>query len=274
MKPSLDDLFRGRWAFVTGASSGLGEEFARQLAEHGAHLVLTARSVDRLRALAAQLGAAHAVQVRVIGADLAAEGGVEALLRELDALGVPIDHVIANAGFGLWGPFVERDERSQTEMVRVNCEAVVGVVRHCLPGIVARQRGGVLLIASTAAFQPMPSLAVYGATKAFVLSFGQAIAEELRGTGVRVSVVCPGPVPTAFHQRAGIEIPDAYRWAVVSAQECVRRALAGYAARRRIVIPGALNQVGALVARLVPHRVLVPVVRRMLPSRPSSNGRS
>jgi short-subunit dehydrogenase len=263
----MEDLFRGSWALVTGASSGLGEEFARQLAQRGANLVLTARSRDKLAALGAQLGAAHGVQCRVVAADLAADGGAAQLAREVDALGVAIDHVIANAGYGTWGSFEEATPSSQTEMVRLNCEALVAVVHHAIGGMVARRRGGVLLVASTAAFQPTPMFAVYGATKAFVRSFGEALADEMRGRGVRVSVLCPGPVPTGFQARANSEISAAQRSSVLSAQETVERGLAGYAAGRVTVVPGAVNRVGAIVASALPNRLVVPAVGRMMRSR-------
>src|SRR5690606_35102946 len=154
------------WALVTGASSGLGEELARQLAQRGCNLVLTARSREALQGLGAQLGAAHGVQYRVNTAELAANEGAATLPRELDALGVAIDHVFANAGFGTWGPFDEETGASQTEMIRVNCESLVALVHHTIGGMIARRRGGVMLVASTAAFQPTPMFAVYGATKA------------------------------------------------------------------------------------------------------------
>lgn len=263
----MDELFAGRWALITGASGGLGEELARQLAERGCNLVLTARSRDALQALAAQIGAAHGVQARTITADLASDGGLTALLRELDALGVAIDHVVANAGFGTWGAFAEQSAPSQTEMVRLNCEALVGVVHHLVPGMIARRRGGVLLVASTAAFQPTPMFAVYAASKAFVRSFGEALAEELRGSGVRVSVLCPGPVPTGFQARAGIEIPPAQRAAVLTAQATVERALAGYGAGRVLVVSGAVNRAGAALATAIPNRLVVPVVRQLMRTR-------
>lgn len=263
----MDEGFGGSWALVTGASSGLGEEIARQLAERGANLVLTARSRDKLAALAAQLGAAHGIQARVIPADLAADRGAHELGRELDALGLPIDHVIANAGFGSWGELAGQSAIDVAQMVRVNCEALAVIVHHCLPPMLARRRGGVMLIASTASFQPTPMFAVYGATKAFVRSFGEALAEEVRGKGPRVSVVCPGPVATGFQARAGSTIGKAQRSSVLSAEECVSLAIDGYCAGRTIVIPGAVNRAGAILATVTPNRIVVPLVRRMMSSK-------
>lgn len=263
----MSDLFDGSWALVTGASAGLGEELARQLAARGANVVLTARSGDALSALAAKLGAAHGVQARTIIADLGADDGLATLSRELDALGVPIDHVFANAGFGAFGPFESTSTEAQVGMVRVNCEALVGIVHHAIGGMIARRRGGVLLVASTAGFQPTPMFATYGATKAFVRSFGEALAEEMRGRGVRVSVLCPGPVPTKFQSRAGSRIGAARGPSVLSAEQTITAALAGYEAGRVVIVPGAVNRIGATIASALPNRIVVPVVRRMMQAR-------
>jgi short-subunit dehydrogenase len=260
----MDDIFRGAWALVTGASSGIGEDFARQLAGRGCNVVVTARSEGKLQALAAQLGAAHGVQARAVAADLSADGGLAKLCREVDALGVAVDHVIANAGFGTWGPFAGQTTRSQTEMVRLNCESVVGVAHHFLGGMIARRRGGVLLVASTAAFQPTPTYAVYAATKAFVKSFGEALADEVRGTGVRVSVLCPGPVPTGFQGRAGGSISEAQKRSVLTASEVAERGLEAYAAGKVLFVPGAMNRVGAVVSTVMPNAIVIPMVRRLM----------
>jgi short-subunit dehydrogenase len=262
-----EDLFRGRWALITGASSGLGEEFAKQLARMGCHLVLTSRSRERLLVLGAQLGEAHSVQCRVIDADLASEAGMASLLEQLDSLGVEIDHVIANAGFGAWGPFDEAELESQTQMVRVNCESLVALVHRTLAPMIARRFGGVILVASTASFQPIPRFAVYAATKAFVRSFGEALAEETRSKGVHVSVLCPGPVPTGFQARAGTHITRMQRASVWSSEQTVEHALREYAAKRGVIVPGVANQLGAILGSYVPRRVMLPLLRQMMRSR-------
>ncbi len=260
-----EELFRDRWALITGASSGLGEEFAKQLARKGCHLVLTARSREKLVALAARLHAAHGVQCRVMDADLASEAGMASLLDHLELF--EIDHVIANAGFGHWGLFDETSLESQTEMVRVNCESLVALVHRTLAKMIARRFGGVILVASTASFQPIPKFAVYAASKAFVRSFGEALAEETRDRGVRVSVLCPGPMPTGFQARAGTHITGGQRALVWSAQQTVELALREYAAERVVVVPGVMNRLSAVVGSHTPRRVMLPFLRRMMRSR-------
>jgi short-subunit dehydrogenase len=244
---------------VTGASSGLGAQFARRLAERGLSLVLSARSADKLATLAGELGSSHGVGTRVVAADLSTAAGIDRLIDEVSALGVPIDHLIGNAGFGTHGAFVESDPSEQRAMVTLNCEAIVALTRALLPGMLERGRGGVINVASTAGFQPAGTFATYAATKAFVLHFTEALHEEARGAGVRVMALCPGPVPTGFQERASFRIAPAQRWMTMSAAQTVDRALADYERGAAVCIPGALNHVGATLASLGPR----PLVRRL-----------
>jgi uncharacterized protein len=218
-------------ALVTGASSGIGEQFARQLAARGHDLILVARRRDRLERLAEDLpGTAH-----VVPCDLATEA--DSLAGKVSELGVNVDLLVNNAGFGTYGQFVDLDPEREANEVRVNCEAVVTLTHAFLPAMVERGRGGVIVVASTAGMQPIPYEATYSATKAFALNFTEALSEELRGSGVRVLAVNPGPVPTewqeiAGHTAAGVvpgEIP---------AEQVVRESLEAYDRGRRSVIPG------------------------------------
>ncbi|MGI8460547.1 MAG: SDR family NAD(P)-dependent oxidoreductase, partial [Solirubrobacterales bacterium] len=183
-------------ALVTGASSGIGEQFARQLAERGYDLILVARRADRLEQLAAELE----TTTNVIACDLgAAAADLPVRVAELD---LEVDLLVNNAGFGTHGPFVEIDEGRDAEMIRVNCEAVVTLTRAFLPAMIERRSGGVIVVASTAGMQPLPYEAVYSASKAFALNFTDALHTELRGTGVKAMSVNPGPVPTEWQEVA------------------------------------------------------------------------
>ena len=218
-------------ALVTGASSGIGEQFARQLAARGHDLILVARRRDRLEQLAGDLpGTAH-----VVPCDLASEAA--SLPGKVGELGVDVDLLVNNAGFGTYGHFVDLDPEREAEEVRVNCEAVVTLTHAFLPGMVERGRGGVVVVASTAGMQPIPYEAVYSASKAFALHFTEALHEELRGTGVRMLAVNPGPVPTEWQQVAGHDdtglVPGE-----IPAEQVVRESLEAYDAGRRSVIPG------------------------------------
>ncbi len=258
------ERFKGAWALVTGASSGLGEDFARQLASRGANVVLTARSGPRLSALAEELEGAHGVETRVLVADLATDAGLTTLLRSLDATRVAIDHVIANAGYGTFGELAEQSEASQRDMIHVNCVALVGLVHHFLPGQIARRRGGALLVASTASFQPTPLYATYGATKHFVRAFGEALAEEVRPRGVTISVLCPWPVPTGFQARARTAIAPAQARSIVSSAETVRQGLDAYARGVAVFVPGAMNRALRAASAMLPNRVVAPLTLRMM----------
>jgi uncharacterized protein len=256
-----EEIFSGTWVLVTGASSGLGEEFARQLAHLGANLVLTARSRVKLESLASDLARVNGIVARVVIADLAEPGGAEYLARSIDELGVSIDHVVNNAGFGMGGPFATGDALRQAQLVRVNVESLVLLSRHFLPGMLQRRRGGIINVASTAGYQPTPFMAVYAASKAFVLSFSTALASEVDGSGVRVLACCPGPVPTGFQVNAGISPDSLLRIAKLEPNRVVRRTLAAYAARHVVYVPGLVNALQTKLARLLPRSFVVHAAR-------------
>lgn len=260
----MGDLFSETWVLVTGASSGLGEVFARQLAARKANLILTARSGDTLRALAASVEQAHGIQTAVIAQDLGATGGAAALCAAADLLGHPIEHLISNAGFGAFGTVATSDPARLADMVRLNCEALVVLTAHFLPGMVDRKRGGVIHVASVGSFQPVPYQATYGATKAFVLSFSEAVAEEVRDAGVRVLALCPGPVQTGFQAAAGADISPQQARMVLSAEEVVSTALHAYEAGKDTVVPGAYNAIGAWGVRLLPRRTVARIAGNMI----------
>jgi short-subunit dehydrogenase len=245
-------------ALVTGASSGIGEEFARQLASRGYHLVLIARRVDRLERLAAELP----TDAHVVPCDLTTDAAE--LPGRVAELGVDVDLLVNNAGFGTSGPFLEHDPARDAEQVRVNCEAVVTLAHAFLPAMVERGRGGIINVASTAGMQPIPYESVYAATKAFVISFTDALHIELRGTGVRVLAVNPGPVPTEWQGVAGYE-PG--RVAVVPGrippEQVVRESLAAYDRGRRSVIPGRTIRWFIRGTRPSPRAIQLRVTERL-----------
>jgi short-subunit dehydrogenase len=252
----------GGTVLVTGASSGIGAELARELARRGYDLVLSARREQRLDELAAELGAAHGVRAGVEPADLADAGDRARLLERLgehDVVGV-----CNNAGFGHIGPFLEAGAAQQLEMVRLNVEAVVELTRALAAPMVAQGTGAILNVASIAAHQPLPMMATYAATKAFVLSFSEAVHGELAGTGVSVTCVCPGPTHSEFGARAGLRETEAATPEAVfmEAAEVAREAIAGMVAGRRTVTPGLKNKALAAGGRLVPRALLLPAVRR------------
>jgi hypothetical protein len=219
-------------ALITGASAGIGEEFARQLAGRGYDLILVARRRDRLEQLAEQLPTtAHAIDCDLV-ADAASLPG------KVEQLDVEVDLLVNNAGFGLRGRFLELDPTREAEMVRVNCEAVVALTHAFVPGMVERRRGGMITVASTAGMQPLPYEATYGATKAFAISFTEALWMELRGTGVKVMVVNPGPVKTEWQGVAGYDDDTQIPPGMISAEQCVSDALRAYDRNKRSMIPG------------------------------------
>jgi short-subunit dehydrogenase len=237
-------------ALVTGASAGLGVEFARQLSKRGHALVLAARRKERLDELAAELGNARALAI-----DLSETNATARLMADLEANGEIIDLLVNNAGFGLTGRFAEQDPARLRQMIDLNCGALTELCRSVAPAMVERRSGAILNVASTAAFQPGPGMAVYFATKAFVLSLTEALHEELLKSGVKVSVLCPGPTATEFGEVAGFgkSIPN---FAMADAVSVVRAGLKGLDSNRAVVIPGLLNKLSGQGHRLLPRSTL------------------
>jgi len=238
-------------ALITGASAGLGAEFARQLARRGTRLVLVARREDRLRALADEVGNA-----RVIAMDLSAHDAAERLVADLDAAGDEVELLINNAGFGQIGRFASLDAKRQREMIDLNIGTLTDLCRLIAPRMIERKSGGILNIASTAAFQPGPNMAVYFATKAYVLSFSEALHEELKPQGVHVSALCPGPTRTEFGDVAGFGGNGMFDRVAMEAPAVVAAGLAGLAKNKAVVVPGAINKIGAASTRFAPRSVV------------------
>jgi short-subunit dehydrogenase len=240
-------------ALVTGASAGLGEGFARELAARGHDLILTARRVERLETLAIELRAKHGVRAHVFAADLQQPDAPDRLLAEIAAAGLQVDTLINNAGYGLRGGFAEQDRAAALGMVDVNCRALVALAHGVLPQMIARGDGAILNLASTAAFQPGPWMAVYYASKAFVLSFSEALHEEVRAHGVRVTALCPGPTRTEFAGRAGMTDMPLFIALASDAAGVVRDGLAALDAGRAVKVSGLTNTLMADATRFTPR---------------------
>lgn len=236
---------------ITGASAGLGAEFARQLARRGERLVLAARREDRLRALAEEVGNA-----RVIAIDLSAHDAAERLMADLAAAGEQVELLINNAGFGQIGRFASLDAERQREMIDLNVGTLTDLCRAVAPAMVERRSGGIVNVASTAAFQPGPNMAVYFATKAYVLSFSEALHEELKPHGVHVTALCPGPTRTEFGDVAGFGGNGMFDRVAMEAPAVVAAGLAGLDRNKAVVVPGALNRIGAASTRFAPRSIV------------------
>jgi hypothetical protein len=248
---------------VTGASSGIGLELARCFAADGSRLVLVARKGNALEALAGELRNVHQIQAQVITADLAHPESPARLLAHLQSAGLKIDVLVNNAGFGAQGKFAELPLGRQLEMLQVNMTTLTHLTGLLLPGMIERRRGGILNVASTAAFQPGPGMAIYYATKAYVLSFSEALAEELAGTGVTVTAVCPGPTTTNFGAAANMRTRGFVKKVSMSAEEVARQGHAGYRRGKAVVINGFRNALPAFLVRLLPRAVVRKVARRL-----------
>jgi len=254
----------GQTALVTGASAGIGVDLAACFAADGYDLVLAARSEPALREVAERLAKEHGVRATPIAVDLAAIGGGAELAKRIAELGIPIDVLVNNAGYGHAGAFAGSDRATQLGMIDLNDRALVELTHIYWPGMLERDRGGVLNVASTAAFQPGPLMAVYYASKAFVLSFSEALWEEARGTHVKVSCLCPGPTVSKFRERAGT---GKTRLGKTSRpMESMPVAKMGYDAfqrNERVKVTGGVNVLIANLAPLLPRAVVLRLVRSM-----------
>jgi uncharacterized protein len=262
----LRKAWHGKWALVTGASAGIGEALAVELAAAGVNLVLTARRADRLEALAGRLGGEFGIQTRTVVADLEEPDAPEKIFAATEGADLEIDILINNAGFGYFGEFAKGEPARQAAMVQVNCTAVVYLTNLFLPRMIARKRGDILIVASTAAYQPVAYLATYAATKVFDRYLAEAVAEEARVHGVRVSALCPGPTESEFGQVSGTPM-NAMR-GIQKADVVARRGLEGLVRRKQWVIPYLGGQIGVFVQRFLPRRLVTRGVERVFRPKP------
>ena len=246
----------GKWALITGATGGLGQAFAVSLAERGYGLILTARHAEALREMAATLGSRYGVEVVVEAADLADPAAPSALKQVLDTRGCVVDVLVANAGYGLHGRFVSHARGDELGMVDVNVRALTELAHLFGSDMAARGGGHILLVASTAAFQPIPGYAVYAASKAYVLAFGHALHRELARRKVVVTVTCPGPTETPFWNRAGHRLNRMAAAVMMTPDAVVEPSLKALFAGRASVVPGPVNRLITLSTRLFPRSLL------------------
>jgi uncharacterized protein len=251
-------------ALITGRAGGIGEALARLLAAGGADVVLVARSVGKLTALAEELSRGHGVRATVVSEDLSAADAAQRIARRLTEQNIAVDMLVNNAGFATYGPFIETSADEEAQLLQVNIVALTALTKQFLPAMVRRGRGRVLNVASTAAFQPGPLMAVYYASKAYVLSFSEALSNETEGTGVTVTCLCPGLTRTGFQARAQMHESKLFSTLnVMSAQDVARAGYDGMMAGRAIVIPGLSNKIGVQAIRFAPRALVRRLVRRI-----------
>jgi len=252
--------WRGKWALITGASAGIGVALAEELASGGTNLVLTARRKDRLAELARRLTATHKINSELFPADLADSNAPEMIFSFAREKGIEIDLLINNAGFSQYGEFPSIEKQRLLDMVQVNCHAVVHLTRLYLPEMIARRRGDILILASTASFQAVPYISTYAATKAFDLLFAEGLAEEVKPYGIRVCALCPGSTESEFHIVAGQE---KFQRRMETAEKVARTGLQALAAGKSYVISGFGNYLGAHSERLVPRHLVTKIAAGM-----------
>jgi uncharacterized protein len=250
-------------ALVTGASGGIGEELARELAKKGHDLVLVARSEDRLRAVASELASQHSISAHVIAADLGVSGAGHALAAEISKRGFAIDVLINNAGFADFGEMWKADPKKLDSMIALNIATLTELMRDLIPGMVARKSGRILNVASTAAFFPGPLMAVYYATKAYVLSLSEGVHEELKGTGVTVTALCPGPTESGFQAVAAMEDSKLVKGRkIMTADTVARLGIAAMLKGKPVVVTGLRNRFMVQTPKFTPRRMIPGIVKR------------
>ena len=262
--------FKGATVLVTGASSGIGEAFARNLANRGANLILTARSEDRLHQIAMELSEKHAIQAHVFPGDLSLPDTPQRLWGEVQSASLSVDVLINNAGFGKCGPFLEYDYQSYQDMLNLNINALVGLTHIFLPAMLKKGDGGVINVASTAAFQPIPYLATYSATKAFVLGFSESLWGEYHERGLTVLALCPGNTSTNFAEVANADVTRMAR--AETPETVVEEGLKAFLKGRNYVIPGrGINYLLANLPRLLPRRRVLGITSDIFKPDPSQS---
>jgi short-subunit dehydrogenase len=242
-----------RTALITGASSGIGASIARSLARRRYDCVLTARRKDRLEALASEIERTHGVRATVVASDLGEHGGAQQLIGSVQELGVQVDVLVNNAGFGVYGPMVLQSEERLTQMIELNMVAVTSLTHHYVRKMVENKRGRVLQVASVGAYQPSPLYAVYSATKSYVLSFSEALNHELYGTGVSVSTMCPGLTATEFDDVAGHKKPKWMKLITMTADDVAEIGIRSMLKGRSVVATGFINKLNAFIVKLMPR---------------------
>lgn len=256
--------YKGLTALVTGASSGLGAEFAQQLAASGCHLLLTARRADRLENLAQQLRQAHGVQVDVMATDLGNRAGRDALYQALNGLNRPVDILINNAGFGVFGSFADADWSRLDHMLEIDIRALTELTHRLLPGMRAAQRGFVLNVSSIGAYQPTPTYAAYSAAKSYVLMFSEALRHELKQENIHVTALSPGITATEFLQVSGQRATLYQRLCMMQAPDVVRTGLRALAKNKADVVPGLINKLTVWSHRLSPRALQTTLAYLMM----------
>ncbi len=250
-------------ALITGASSGIGYELAKVFAREGYNLVVVARSEGKLAELAGHLQREHGITVKVMAKDLSDPAAPEEIYRELQQAEIPVEVLVNNAGFASYGFFTEIDLATELNMIQVNVTALTHLTKLFGREMVNRKRGKIMNVASTAAFQPGPLMAVYYATKAYVLHFSEAIANEMKDFGITVTALCPGPTESGFQERADMEDSKLVQSGMMAAQTVAEQGYQALMVGKTVIVPGFSNQMGALATRFVPRGAVAGIVRKM-----------